>query len=262
MNVTTASAQAGTDSAGASFHTAQTVPSAGSLHDSVNNSIKLSSRRTVRSIELRGPVGRLEAILNDGAPDAPFAVLVCHPHPLGGGTMHNKVVYHAMKALNDPAFGLAFPVLRFNFRGTGLSQGMHHGQEEAGDVLAALDWLENEFHLPIVAAGFSFGAATVLRACCAEDARHNVRALVALGLPIEAKGRAYDYSFLKNAILPKLFISGDHDRFAPAARLKQIADSSADPKYLALIPGADHFFTSQLEPMQRELSRWLKEQLS
>jgi uncharacterized protein len=94
---------------------------------------------------LRGPAGRLEALVNEGAPDAPFAALVCHPHPLGGGTMHNKVVYHAMKALNDPEWGLGWPVLRFNFRGTGLSQGVHDGEAEAGDVLAALDWLENEY---------------------------------------------------------------------------------------------------------------------
>ena len=249
MNVTTASAQVETKSAGIGF--------SGTRADSP----KSQARRTVRSIELHGPAGRLEALVNDGAPNAPFAALVCHPHPLGGGTLHNKVVYHAMKAINDPAWGVGLPVLRFNFRGTGLSEGMHDGMAETGDVLAALDWLENEFRLPVIAAGFSFGAATMLRACCAESPRHNVRALAALGLPVEAEGRVYDYSFLQNAILPKLFLSGDQDRFAPAARLKQITASAADPKKTVLIPGADHFFTGQLEPMQRALSAWLKEQL-
>ena len=91
------------------------------------------------------PAGRLEALLNAGAPDAAYAALVCHPHPLYGGTLHNKVVFHAMKALNS--FG--FPVLRFNFRGTGLSHGEHdHGNGEVDDVRAALDWLDHEFHLP------------------------------------------------------------------------------------------------------------------
>ena len=66
-------------------------------------------------------------MLNQGAPDARFAALVCHPHPLGGGNLHNKVVYHAMKVLNDAAWGLGWPVLRFNFRGTGLSEGAHDG---------------------------------------------------------------------------------------------------------------------------------------
>src|ERR1035437_9248146 len=88
----------------------------------------------LRSVSLPGPAGRLEALVNEGAPDAPFAALVCHPHPLGGGSMHSKVVYHVMKALNEPEWGLGWPVLRFNFRGTGLSQGAHDGEAEAGDV--------------------------------------------------------------------------------------------------------------------------------
>src|ERR1700728_4120627 len=111
----------------------------------------------IRSIDdLRGPAGRLEALLNTGRDDAPYATLVCHPHPAGGGTMHNKVVYHAMKALSS--FGL--PVLRFNFRGTGLSEGEHdQGRGEQDDVRAALDWLDRSFHRPILFAGFSFGSA-------------------------------------------------------------------------------------------------------
>jgi hypothetical protein len=272
MNATTVSAKVETKSAGVSFPAAQADSQESLIEPSVHETPPYAVRsRTVRSVELRGPAGRLEALVNDGAPDAPFAALVCHPHPLGGGTMHNKVVYHAMKAMNDPTpgnpgHGLALPVLRFNFRGTGLSEGTHDGQAETGDVLAALDWLENEFNLPVIAAGFSFGAAMVLRACCTGGRRHNLRALAALGLPIEiegrlAEGRVYDYSFLKDAIFPKLFLSGDHDRFAPAARLKQIAASAADPKQLVLVSGADHFFTGQLEPMQRALSSWLKEQL-
>src|ERR1700741_1965995 len=110
----------------------------------------------LRTIEdLRGPAGKLESILNAGAENAPFAALVCHPHPLGGGTLHNKVVYHAMKSLQS--FGL--PVLRFNFRGTGLSEGVHdYGEGEQDDVLAALDWLDREFGRPVLFAGFSFGA--------------------------------------------------------------------------------------------------------
>ena len=97
--------------------------------------------------------------------DAPFSVLVCHPHPLGGGTLHNKVVFHAMKAFQS--FGL--PVLRFNFRGTGLSEGTHdEGRGEQEDVRAALDWLDTEFARPILFAGFSFGAAVGMEACCGD----------------------------------------------------------------------------------------------
>lgn len=215
----------------------------------------------LRSVDLAGPAGRLEAVLNQGASNAPFAALLCHPHPLHGGTLHNKVVYHAMKVLNDPAFGLGWPVLRFNFRGAGLSQGKHDGRAEADDVLAALDWLQKEYSLPIVAAGFSFGAAMTTAACCsAAPARPHPAALVALGLPTQAEGREYRYSSLKDCNLPKFFLSGDRDPFAPAEQLAQVVHSAADPKRLVLLPRADHFFTGHLAAMQSALAGWLKEQ--
>jgi hypothetical protein len=221
-----------------------------------------AEKSTLRSVNLTGPAGRLEAVVNEGAPDAPFAALVCHPHPLGGGNLHNKVVYHAMKALNDPEWGLGLPVLRFNFRGTGLSEGRHDGKAEAGDVLAALGWLENEYRRPLIAAGFSFGAAMMLFACCGQgQTRSDLRALIALGLPTEADGHNYYYRSLQNCTLPKLFLSGDHDQFAPAAQLAQVAASAAEPKRLVLLPGADHFFTGHLAAMQKSLADWLKEQL-
>ena len=132
----------------------------------------------IRSLFIEGPAGRLEALLNAGTEDATHAALACHPHPLFGGTLHNKVVFHTMKALNS--FG--FPVLRFNFRGTALSQGEHdHGIGEVDDVRAALDWLDSEFHLPLIFAGFSFGAAVGLRAACAEA---RVRATIGVGVPV------------------------------------------------------------------------------
>jgi len=216
----------------------------------------------MRTVHLHGPAGRLEALLNEGAPDAPFAALLCHPHPLGGGNLHNKVVYRAMKAMNAPEFGLGWPVLRFNFRGVGRSQGAHDGQAEWADVLAALDWLEDEYKRPLIAAGFSFGAAMTLAACCTpQRCRHDVRALVALGLPAQADGRSYHYPFLSACTLPKLFLSGDRDPFAPAHELEHIVATAANPKRLALLSGADHFFTGQLETMQQALSGWLKEQL-
>lgn len=213
----------------------------------------------LRSLSIAGPAGKLESILNTGDPGAEFAALICHPHPSGGGTMHNKVVYHAMKALNAPEFGLQWPVLRFNFRGTGLSGGVHHGRAEAGDVQAALHWLENEFKRPVVVVGFSFGAAMALLACCGHSAS-NVRAIAALGLPTRAQNREYRYSFLSHCTIPTLFLSGDCDQFAPAADLDHLAATTAEPKKLVLLPGADHFFNGQLEAMQNALAGWLKEQ--
>ncbi len=138
----------------------------------------------IRSIDdLRGPSGHLEAVLNSGRPDAPYAVLLCHPHPKGGGTMHNKVVYHAMKVFTS--FGL--PVLRFNFRSVGLSEGaFDDGHGEQDDARAALDWLDQNLHLPILSAGFSFGAYVNLRASCGDP---RIKGVLALGLPARAEGR-------------------------------------------------------------------------
>ena len=122
-----------------------------------------SASPSLRSVDLQGPAGRLEALLNEGAPDSQLAGLVCHPHPLGGGTMHNKVVYHAMKVLNAPEWGFRWPVLRFNFRGSGLSEGSHDGLAESADVVAAIEWLHAAYKLPVVLVGFSFGAAMATR---------------------------------------------------------------------------------------------------
>ena len=213
-------------------------------------------------IDLRGPAGRLEAVLNQGSPQATFAALVCHPHPLGGGSMHNKVVYHAMKVMNAREWGFRAPVLRFNFRGAGLSHGRHDGAAEKDDVAAALAWLESAFRLPIVAAGFSFGAAMTLDACCGgSPAQIDIRALALLGLPIEAEGRNYSYPCLGACKIPKLFLSGERDPFAPSARLRDLAAGAAEPKRLVLIPGADHFFSGQMNAMQNALAAWLKEQM-
>lgn len=208
----------------------------------------------IKSLFIDGPAGRLEALLNAGAADARYAALVTHPHPLFGGTMHNKVVYHAAKALGS--FG--FPVLRFNFRGAGLSHGTHDGRAEVEDVRAALHWLMNEFGLPIVFAGFSFGASTGLRACCPES---RVPLLISLGTPVAAEGRVYQYKFLAGCNKPKLFVSGDHDQFGPVSELERVVAHAADPKKLVIIPNADHFFEGQLPMMRKAIESWMAEQL-
>jgi len=219
-----------------------------------------SSASQIRSLDdLYGPAGRLEALLNTGRGDAPYSALVCHPHPAGGGTMHNKVVYHAMKAFSS--FGL--PVLRFNFRGVGLSEGEHDdGHGEQHDVRAALSWLEHNFDKrPILFAGFSFGSYVGLRACCG-DVR--VKGLAGLGLPVRAAGRDYTYGFLPKCVAPKLFISGDQDEFGPREVLDGVFERAPEPKRLVWIVGADHFFQgtaespgAKLGQMQAEMRMWL-----
>jgi alpha/beta superfamily hydrolase len=208
----------------------------------------------IRSLSLEGPAGRLEALLNEGAGDAPYAALVCHPHPLYGGTLHNKVVFHTMKALN--AFG--FPVLRFNFRGAGLSEGEHdHGRGEQEDVRTALDWLENEFHLPIFFAGFSFGSAIGMQVACPDP---RVKALIGLGLPVSPiDDRRYDLNFLHDCLKPRLFISGSRDQYAPRKELERLVESLPEPRQLKIIESADHFFEGRLREMREVLETWIKE---
>ena len=208
----------------------------------------------IRSLFLDGPAGQLEALLNSGAENATHAALVCHPHPLFGGTMHNKVVFHAMKALNS--FG--FPVLRFNFRGAGLSHGEHdHGRGEIEDVRAAIEWLDREFHLPLIFAGFSFGAAIGLGAACADD---RVKALIGLGTPVApVDDRSYDLGFLRTCAKPKLFVSGGRDQFGPRAQLQAFVDSVPEPKKLVVIESADHFFEGRLREMREVIEAWIKE---
>jgi uncharacterized protein len=205
----------------------------------------------IKSFFLKGPAGRLEALLNQGAPEATHAALVCHPHPLYGGTMHNKVVYHAMKALSS--FG--FPVLRFNFRGAGLSDGEHDkGQGEQADIRAALDWLEAEMHLPVIFCGFSFGAATGLRVCCTDK---RVAGMISLGTPVEAEGRIYTYHFLQQCGLPKLFVSGAQDQYGPTANIRKLVDLAPEPKEVVFIEDAGHFFEGHLAEMQAAIQEWV-----
>lgn len=174
--------------------------------------------------------------------------------------MHNKVVYHAMKALSS----VGLPVLRFNFRGVGLSDGEHdHGNGEQDDVRAGLTWLGQNFKRPIIFAGFSFGSQVGLRACCG-DLR--VKGLIGLGLPVHAAGRNYKYGFLPRCIAPKLFISGAQDEFAPRELLAEVWERAPEPRRLVWIEGADHFFQgttkspgAKLNVMQEDTRSWLQD---
>ncbi len=213
--------------------------------------VKRTMAKGIKSFFLNGLAGRLEALLNEGQPDATHAALVCHPHPLFGGTMHNKVVYHAMKALSE--FG--FPVLRFNFRGAGMSEGEHDkGRGEREDVRAALNWLDSEFHLPIIFCGFSFGAATGLDVACGDE---RVVGLISLGTPVGVEGRAYAYHFLQDCIRPKLFVSGSRDQYGPPESLRKVVELAPEPKAMVIVEGGDHFFEGHLAEMQAAIRDWV-----
>ena len=161
-----------------------------------------------------------------------------------------------MKALH----GFGFPVLRFNFRGTGLSEGEHAGGEgEVEDVRTALDWLEREFTLPVIFCGFSFGAAVGLRAAYNDD---RVRALIPLGLPaVAVEDRVYDFEFFHACVKPKLFVSGARDQFAPAGKLEALVATFAKPKELVRIEAGDHFFEGRLKEMRTAIEGWVRKGL-
>jgi alpha/beta superfamily hydrolase len=204
-----------------------------------------------RNFFLEGPAGRLEATLWTAAePEPKFAAVVCHPHPVFGGTMHNKVVFQAAKALH----ARGAPVLRFNFRGAGLSEGMHDkGRGEQDDVRAALDYLAEEFPgRAILFGGFSFGSYVGLRVGC-EDRR--VAELIGIGLPVNN----IDVTYLRACAKPKLIIQGGNDQFGSQKNIEALFSTLPEPKRLVVVEGADHFFTGRLEQVGAAIHSWLDE---
>lgn len=172
--------------------------------------------------------------------------------------MHTKVVYHAMKAFSH----FRLPVLRFNFRGTGRSAGVHSGGPgEIEDVRAAIDWLDRTFDTPVLMAGFSFGANIGFQAACGDS---RIAGLVGLGMPLQAGGRSYVYDFLPQCTAPKLFVTGREDPFAPRDLMESLLQLSPEPKELHWIDGAEHFFAGvpgspepKLSVMQAVLRNWI-----
>jgi uncharacterized protein len=209
------------------------------LHDSQN-------------LFLEGPAGRLEAILwTPVRSDSPLlAAVICHPHPLFGGTMHNKVVYNAAKTMD----ALGIPVLRFNFRGAGLSAGEHDkGRGELGDVQAALDCLAAQFPgIPLLLAGFSFGSLVGLRVGC-RDAR--VSELIGIGIPVNSS----DFSFLANCPKPKLFVHGSNDKFGARKKVEETVAALTGENRLVVVEDADHFFAGHLDEFNAAIAGWLTE---
>ncbi|HVS74377.1 MAG TPA: alpha/beta family hydrolase [Candidatus Acidoferrales bacterium] len=211
----------------------------------------MNDRHQAQSLFVEGPAGPLEAILwlPSGAAPSPLAALVCHPHPLFGGTMHNKVVYQAAKTFAK----LGLPVLRFNFRGAGLSAGKHDkGIGEQDDVRSALDFLAKQFPgMPILLAGFSFGCWVGLRVGCSDP---RVKELVGMGAPVNDS----DFSYLQSCAKPKLFLQGGSDPYGAPAELERLAASLPGENQVVVVEGADHFFAGYLDRMTAALLDWLR----
>lgn len=196
-------------------------------------------------VDLTGPSGRLEALIAEpeGAP-ARFAAVVCHPHPLFGGTMNNHATYRLARALVSQG-GVA---LRFNFRGVGRSEGAHdQGRGEVDDVLAALATLaERHPALPRWATGFSFGARMALEA--ARRDRSVSRALV-LGLAV----RATPHEFVRDLTIPVAVVQAENDEFGSPVEVRDLLAGSAGPRHVGVVRGASHLFTEALGSLEREV---------
>jgi uncharacterized protein len=205
-----------------------------------------------QNLFLEGPAGRIEAILwTPTRSDSPLlAAVICHPHPLFGGTMHNKVVYNAAKTMD----ALGVPVLRFNFRGAGLSGGVHdNGRGEQGDLQAALDYLAGQFPgIPLLLAGFSFGSVVGLRVGC-RDMR--VSELIGIGIPANGS----DFSFLARCRKPKLFVHGSNDKFGARKKVEETVAALPGENRLVVVEDADHFFAGHLDEFNAAIANWLTE---
>jgi alpha/beta superfamily hydrolase len=205
------------------------------------------------NLYIRVEHGQLEAILKEPRSGTRLGVaLVLHPHPLGGGTMHNKVVFRAAAALNDA--GLL--TLRINFRGVGQSSGEHdEGRGELEDVRAGLEYLAATYPgEPITLCGFSFGARVGLEVGLSDK---RVRHLISIGTPVDK----YDFSFLEACNKPILLVHGDRDEFGDQSRLQDLVAKikQHNPNVeLKIIKDADHFFEGHLDELKQAITDWIK----
>ncbi len=208
--------------------------------------------RRIESLFLSGPAGKLEALLEEPETPPTCVALVCHPHPKGGGTMHNKVVYRLARALRQTGS----VVLRFNYRGVNLSEGEYdEGQGEAEDARVALSELRSRYPgLPVLLSGFSFGSRIALRLASEEP---GLSCAIAAGFPTTIPGHAY----VQNVQIPKFFIQSTHDVFGPCHEFLAFYDGLPEPKQLVWIEANDHFFRDALDAFETAVVQIAREQV-
>ena len=200
------------------------------------------------NIFLEGPAGKLEAILKEPTGAVARAAIVCHPHPLFGGTMHNKVVFRIARAFADAGFA----VLRFNFRGAGRSEGEHDsGRGEQDDLRSAIEFIQRRYsNADLWLAGFSFGSAVMLRAAACDE---RVRAIIAVGVPVARQ----DFASVAHCNKPKLLVQGSNDQYGPVDQLEMFFASLDEPKQMKVIAGADHFFEGHLPELAEAVTHFI-----
>ncbi len=203
--------------------------------------------RRIESYLLEGAAGKVEALLEEPENAEPHeAFLVCHPHPLHGGTMHNKVVYRLARALRRSGS----VVLRFNFRGAGRSEGVHdHGSGELEDARLLMERCAARYpSLPFSAAGFSFGSRIATRLACSINATART---LAVGYPT----RMGDFDYLKTCAVRKIFVQSTNDEYGPRADLERVFEACSEPKEIHWINATDHFFRDGLDALEDKVFR-------
>ena len=203
--------------------------------------------RRIESLMLAGPAGKLEALVEEPEDREPReAFVVCHPHPLHGGTMHNKVVYRIARGLRRAGA----VVLRFNYRGVNMSEGKYdEGIGETEDARAALAYLTSRYSgLPFSLGGFSFGSRIVLKIGCelGTPAR-----LIAVGVPAAYEETAE----LGDCDVPRVFIQSTNDQYGPRAAMEAYFERLRGPKELVWVEAADHFFAGALPEFEEAVFR-------
>ena len=188
-------------------------------------------------LEIAGPVGRLEALLDGPATDVRAAVVFAHPHTDYGGTMHTKVVFQAAKALSR----IGCAVLRFNFRGAGASAGSFtDGPGEVDDFRAALDFMHERYRsVPMWSGGMSFGSYVALTVGAADP---RVTTLLGIALPVSR----YDFDPVARSTKAKFFIHGERDEICPLKDIQKLYARAEEPKELVVIDAADHLFDGKV----------------
>ncbi len=204
--------------------------------------------KPLRHVDLFSSAGRLEALYRE-LQDPGGVAVICHPHPLGGGTLHNKVVFRVARGLESANVA----TLRFNFRGAGASAGVHdEGEGEQEDVVAAIDWIA-KYHpgKKLIVGGFSFGAWVASRVACEMP---NVDAMFFVGTPVNK----YDFGHLRHCEKPILFVHGTQDEYGDVSKLEKLIPQVRNAESV-VITGADHFFTKQLDAVEETMRTWAVE---
>jgi alpha/beta superfamily hydrolase len=204
--------------------------------------------KPLRHIDIYSSAGRLEALYRELQDPAGVAV-ICHPHPLGGGTLHNKVVFRAARGLENANVA----TVRFNFRGTGSSGGKHDaGEGEQDDVMAAIEWAKRKHPgKKLIVGGFSFGAWVASRVACELP---EVNAVFLIGTPVNK----YDFGYLKTCEKPMLILHGTQDEHGDVEKLEKLVQNIRNAESV-IVTGADHFFTKQIDMVEETLRVWAEE---